>query len=60
MLQHLGVYRVLQQGVTGAISIWGLYAAASLSEGQHTVCYLAITHHVVVLLLFTRSLGFLG
>ena len=52
--------RLLQQGVTGAISIRGLYAAASLSEGQHTVCYLAITHHVVVLLLFTRSLGFLG
>ena len=45
------MYGLLQQWVTGAISIRGLYAAASLSEGQHTVCYLAITHHVVVLLL---------
>ena len=57
--QHLGgwVYRLLQQGVTSAISIWGLYAAPSLSEGQHTMCY-RLHFHVIVVLLFTWSLGF--
>lgn len=56
MLQHLGVYRVLQQGVTGAISIRGLYAA-SLSEGQRTMCY---PLHIMLLCFFTRGRHLLG